>query len=166
MLWSELSQHDQLWRIDATRAKNGLQHEVPLSPLAVEILRCLPRRDNRELVFGSSAGAFQGWSNAKTALDARIRNVMSEDRGPDEFRTPWRLHDIRRTVATGLADLGVLPHIVEAVLNHVSGHRAGVAGTYNRAVYATEKRDALNRWATFVNETRAATNGRGDVAQL
>ena len=63
---------------------------------------------------------------------------------------PWRLHDLRRTVATGMADLGIAPHIVEAVLNHVSGARAGVAGTYNRAAYAPEKKAALERWALHI----------------
>ena len=57
---------------------------------------------------------------------------------------PWRLHDIRRTVATRIIELGVLPHVVEAVLNHISGHKAGVAGVYNRASYAAEKRQALD----------------------
>jgi integrase len=60
----------------------------------------------------------------------------------------WRLHDLRRTVATRLSDLGVQPHIVEAVLNHISGHKAGVAGIYNRAVYAPEKRAALTSGAS------------------
>jgi hypothetical protein len=63
---------------------------------------------------------------------------------------PWRLHDIRRTVATGLGDMGVQPHVVEAILNHISGRRAGVAGIYNRATYAVEKREALDRWAARV----------------
>jgi integrase len=60
------------------------------------------------------------------------------------------LHDIRRTVATRLAELGVQPHVIEAVLNHVSGHKAGVAGIYNRALYAAEKRQALNLWSEHV----------------
>ena len=63
---------------------------------------------------------------------------------------PWRLHDIRRTVATRLAELGVQPHVIEAVLNHVSSHKAGVAGIYNRALYAAEKRQALELWAEHV----------------
>jgi integrase len=63
----------------------------------------------------------------------------------------WRLHDLRRTAATVMADkLGVLPHVIEAVLNHISGHRAGVAGIYNRARYEAEMRDALERWAQHV----------------
>jgi hypothetical protein len=65
---------------------------------------------------------------------------------------PWRLHDIRRTVAKRLGDQGVLPHVVEAILNHISGHRAGVAGFYNRAIYSAEKCDALNRWAAFISD--------------
>jgi integrase len=65
----------------------------------------------------------------------------------------WTLHDLRRTVATGMADLGVQPHIVEAVLNHVSGHKGGVAGIYNRATYDKEKREALNLWAEHVVAT-------------
>jgi integrase len=63
---------------------------------------------------------------------------------------PWRLHDLRRTAATGMAEIGIAPHIVEAALNHVSGVKAGVAGTYNRATYAEEKRAALERWASHV----------------
>jgi integrase len=63
------------------------------------------------------------------------------------FDEPWTPHDIRRTVATGMAEAGVLPHIVEACLNHISGARAGVAGVYNRAAYDADKRRALDLWA-------------------
>jgi hypothetical protein len=60
--------------------------------------------------------------------------------------TGWVIHDLRRSVATGMADIGIQPHIIEAVLNHVSGHKGGIAGIYNRAQYATEKAHALARW--------------------
>jgi len=63
----------------------------------------------------------------------------------------WRLHDCRRTAATMMAELGILPHIIEAILNHVSGHRAGVAGIYNRARYEGEMRAALQRWADHLD---------------
>ncbi len=87
---------------------------------------------------------FQGWSNAKSALDA----ALSAATWAHASAVAVARH--RRTVATRLADLGVLPHVIEAVLNHVSGHKAGVAGVYNRASYAAEKREALEMWASHV----------------
>jgi integrase len=114
--------------LPAARTKNRLEHDVPLSPAATVILTGTPRRAGRDLVFGEGVGGFSGWSLAKAALDKRL---------PIK---PWRLHDLRRTAATRMGDLGVLPHVIEAVLNHISGHKAGVAGIYNRATYAAEKR--------------------------
>jgi integrase len=152
MLWSELDLDADapLWTIGKDRTKNGLPQDVPLSPAAVAILRGIPRRDHRDFVFGSSNGPFQGWSNAKAALDARMAAALKAEKGAAAKLTAWRLHDVRRTVATRLGDLGVLPHVVEAILNHISGHRAGVAGIYNRAIYAAEKREALDKWADAV----------------
>jgi len=149
MTWAEVDFAGGIWRIGADRTKNHRAHDVPLAEPAAAILRQLAERVGREdraLVFGSREGPFQGWSNSKSALDARVASALG--------RTPelWRLHDIRRTVATRLADLGTLPHIVEAVLNHISGHKAGVAGIYNRASYASEKRAALDLWAHRVTE--------------
>jgi TPP-dependent trihydroxycyclohexane-1,2-dione (THcHDO) dehydratase len=91
---------------------------------------------------GSRNGPFQGWSKAKRALDNRLQAAG--------MTAPWRLHDLRRTTATRMADLGVQPHVIEAVLNHISGHKAGVAGVYNRATYAAEKRQALDLWEAQV----------------
>ena len=114
----------------------------PFPPLP-HIMRSTRLANGRGLLFGDGLGPFQGWSKAKAGLDRRIaQNGFSV--------APWRLHDIRRTVATRMAELGVLPHVVEAVLNHVSGHKAGVAGIYNRALYSTEKRRALDLWADHV----------------
>ena len=113
-------------------------------------------RDGRSLIFGEGEGGFQGWSKAKAALDSRIANAGAKVR-------PWRLHDLRRTVATRMADLGTLPHVIEAILNHISGHKSGVAGIYNRATYAKEKREALDAWAAHVakliNGTAEIGNG-------
>jgi ParB-like nuclease domain len=100
---------------------------VPLTPLALSLLG----ETIGDLVFGG-----RDWGKRKRTLTAKAG-----------LARPWVLHDIRRSVATGMADLGVLPHIIEAVLNHVSGHRAGVAGIYNRARYEAEMRDALTKWA-------------------
>ena len=151
MLWRELQLAHGVWSIDASRTKNGLAHDVPLSPPAIGILHEQERRDGRELVFGEGVGPFQGWSNAKTALDARVQKVLGKVHGDGFTFKAWRLHDIRRTVATRMGDLGVQPHVVEAILNHVSGHKAGVAGVYNRASYAAEKSAALALWANHVD---------------
>jgi integrase len=144
MTWEELDLISATWRISSDRTKNARMHDVPLSQRAIEILGARRRVDGRALVFGSH-GPFSGWSKAKGSLDARISAALG-----GRALAPWRLHDIRRTVATRLADLGVLPHVVEAVLNHVSGHKAGVAGIYNRSTYAAEKRDALRLWGDHV----------------
>jgi integrase len=114
-----------------------------LSSPAMAILQEVPWREERALVFGEGSGPFQGWSKARAGLDRRLTKAGHQ-------LPTWRLHDIRRTVATRMAELGVQPHVIEAVLNHVSGHRAGVAGIYNRALYAAEKRDALEQWAARV----------------
>jgi integrase len=138
--WAEVNFARSLIVLPPERTKNSREHAVPLSPAAHAILeRQLARSktvQGREFVFGHGAGGFSGWSRCKTRLDHRLN--LPE----------WRLHDLRRTAATVMADrLGVLPHIVEAVLNHISGHRAGVAGVYNRARYQIEMRDALAKWA-------------------
>ena len=152
MRWSELdlTPGKAVWHLPAERTKNKLPHDVPLPDAALDILRSAPRRTaERDLIFGEGKGAFQGWSNAKAAMDARIaRNAPANLKMP---MLPWRLHDLRRTMVTGMNDLGIPPHVVEALVNHISGAaKAGVAGVYNRATYATEKREALRAWAEHV----------------
>jgi integrase len=142
MQWPELHIDEGVWSLPASRTKNGRPHDVPLSQPAIEILQGQVLQPGRDLVFGEGVGPFQGWSHAKSALDKRLQSAG--------MTVPWRLHDLRRTVATGMADLGVLPHVVEAILNHITGRKAGVAGVYNRASYAAEKRQALDLWAGHV----------------
>lgn len=158
LAWNELDLDGALWSIPGGRTKNGRDHDVPLSPAAIEVL-CDVKKGDRPLVFGTGEGGFSGWSKAKAALDKRIADVWPTDTKPFE---QWTVHDLRRTVATIMAEsprqegashepkrigLGIAPHIVESLLNHLSGHRAGIAAVYNRASYATEKRQALDRWA-------------------
>ena len=146
-----------LLKLPAERTKNNRVHDVPLSAPACAILQEQPRRAGRDLIFGEGEGAFQGWGRAKRALDSRIlaaRKASAKEAGTDLRKAKpmpaWRLHDLRRTVATRMADLGVQPHVIEAVLNHVSGHKAGVAGVYNRSTYIAEKTAALALWAEHV----------------
>jgi integrase len=150
MHWSEIDLDKGLWALESERTKNRKRHDVPLSDLATAIVEGLPRRGERDLLFGLRDGPFKGWARAKGALDGRLETALRDKRGDKAVLVPWRLHDIRRTVATRMAELGVLPHVVEAVLNHISGHKAGVAGVYNRASYAGEKRAALTLWAERV----------------
>ena len=134
---TELSDDGKIWIIPGARTKNNREHVVPLPPLARDILAAVNTAG--EFIFSTNGSApITCGSKIKGRLDAAMK------------AEPWRLHDLRRTVATGMAELGISPHIVEAVLNHVSGAKAGVAGTYNRAVYAAEKKAALERWAEHV----------------
>jgi integrase len=150
--WSEIDPEKGLIALPGERTKNKRPHDVPLSDSAVEVLAECPRRDGRDLVFGHGEGGFQGWSKSKTALDRAIMAARVKRHGKKAPAVrAWRLHDVRRTVATAMADkLGILPHVVEAVLGHTSGHRAGVAGIYNKATYASEKAAALTAWAARV----------------
>ena len=117
---------------------NLRQHELPLSKQALAILKRQPHRNSSDFLFGERG--FNVFGRAKQELDQRLRIA------------PWHLHDLRRTAATGMAELGIQPWYVEAVLNHQSGHKQGVAGTYNRAKYADEMRSALQRWADYVDK--------------
>jgi integrase len=139
--WDEV--HDSEIILTADRVKNKRTHTIPLAPLARELIG--PITNWRTHVFGRTDTGFHGHGNAKARLDKHL-DIPA-----------WRIHDIRRSVATHVAELGVPPHIIEAVLNHVSGHKAGVAGTYNRASYSKEKRDALNLWANHVANITAIT---------
>jgi len=148
--WSEVDFDKAVIALPRERTKNSRPHDIPLSDAALSILKARPRLAGRDYVFASGAHGYRGWANNKIALDANIASKGAI--------SPWRLHDLRRTVSTRMHDeLGILPHIVEAVLNHVSGHRAGVAGTYNRALYAKEKAVALGRWAEHLS---AIVSGR------
>jgi integrase len=145
--WSENNKEARLITLPGERTKNGRTHDVPLSKIALEIIDSIPHRVNRDFVFGAGAGGFSGWSKAKATLDAKLG------------LKPWRLHDLRRTASTRMADAGVQPHIIEAVINHVSGHKAGVAGVYNRSTYENEKRAALDALSNYVMVAVAKADG-------
>jgi len=134
--WSEVDLDRGLIVLPPERCKNGRQHEVPISSQVRAILERQPRTG--EWVWGYE---FRSWDRAKINLDRRLDGVA-----------PWTIHDLRRSCATHLADqLNVLPHIIEAVLNHYSGHRAGVSGIYNRARYQGEMCSALQRWGDHID---------------
>jgi integrase len=135
MRWSELG--EDTWTIPEERYKTKKKHLVPLSAAVQELIKEAGAQG--DLVFTTNGKTpVSGFSKTKTRLDRELK-----------FTKPWRLHDIRRTVATMMGEMGIEPHIVEEVLGHVS-YKAGVAGLYNRAEYETRKRAALELWARRV----------------
>lgn len=137
---SEIDTERGVWSLPGERTKNGHPHIVPLSPLVMEIIESVPHQVGRDQLFGSRSDDGLAHWHAKADLDRRLGRSVK----------PWRVHDLRRTAATRMADLGIAPHVIEAVLNHYSGHRSGVAGIYNRSSYDREKVAALALWADHV----------------
>ena len=136
----ELDLVSGLWSMPADRNKSGRPHELPLTPLVVQILTSIPRL-HEVLVFPARDrdGPLSGFSKWKARLD-ELSHVLG-----------WTLHDLRRTAATGMARLGVAPHVVERILNHTSGTFGGVAGVYNRFGYLPEMRGAMELFSQHVD---------------
>jgi integrase len=156
--WAELDLDRGILAISGSRTKNHRGLILTLPPVAVDLLRSVPRRDGCDNVFGSSAEGFTSWSYGTDALNDRI--VAAEGKP----LASWVLHDIRRSCATHMAEIGVSPHIIEAILNHVSGHKRGVAGIYNLATYRGEIATALLRWSEHL--TAIITGRRGKIVPL
>lgn len=135
MRWSEFDFDKGVWQLPARRAKNGRALTLPITPMMQSILDSVPRREQFDVLWGRTASGFTSFEKCKRALGERLDLA------------PWTHHDIRRTVATRLADIGIQPHIIEQILNHQSGHKAGVAGVYNRSNYQNEVRTAMVAWA-------------------
>jgi integrase len=140
--WSEL--RDDAIMLPGERTKNRRPHTIPLSRAARDIIAKQQRREGRDLIFGLATGQYNGWNYSTTALNKRIAEAAGRT------LPPWVPHDLRRSFATHAAEIGIQPHIIEAILNHTSGHKGGVAGIYNRAAYEPEKRTALERWAAHL----------------
>jgi integrase len=151
LAWTEIDAAGARIELPPSRTKNHRAHSVPLSAEALAALPPKPDTD-RVMVFGRIGTGFSGWSKAKSELDAAI-TAARQERRVKEAMAGWRIHDLRRTFVTMLGDLRLgSPHVVEAILNHVSGHKAGVAGTYNHALYLDERTQALIAWGRFVRE--------------
>ena len=184
MNWAELDRSTATWTIAADRAKNGKAHMVHLAPALMAELDALSlakqvkdEAEEPDAARWPKAGpvltsygkvAIKSYSKAKAELDQAI-TVARKDAGPLK---PWRVHDLRRTCATGLQKLGTRLEVTEAVLNHVSGSKGGIVGVYQHYDWAPEKRDALRGWAAAVAAIGAGhrpeqfknENGEADAA--
>ena len=148
MQWRDVDLAKGVWTVPAAIAKNGVANEVPLSAAALAILTRLPLLGREGFVFPALNGSrnpVSGFSKAKARLDREIAAALARAGRP--AMPAWRLHDLRRTAASRMAQFGVSPHVIEKVLNHTTGSLAGVAGVYNRFGYGPEKRHALETWA-------------------
>jgi integrase len=133
LTWNEVNFEEKQIELPGTRTKNSRPHIIPLSPPAIAILKSIDR-DGKDVFTKRN-----NWQIDKDRLDEKCGV------------TDWVLHDLRRTGSTGMGEqLSIPPHVVEAVLNHVSGSKAGVAGVYNKATYLKEKREALNKYADYI----------------
>jgi integrase len=165
--WQEIDLDKRLWTIPRERAKNDRAHEVHLSELALEIINELPKV-SRSCADGAGSELspylftttgerpVSGFSKAKVRLDTYMLEQLRAEleaagKDPDKACIDgWILHDLRRTAATGMARLNIAPHVVDRILNHVSGTIRGVAAVYNRHAYLEERKSALEAWARYV----------------
>lgn len=133
-----------VWEIPSHRSKNHRAHLVPLSPLVKKLLDGVPRVEGGFVFSTTGHSPISGWSKSKRTLD--------EAMGADD----WVIHDLRRTVATGMGEINVRHDVIELCLNHISGTRGGVAGTYNKSQLFEERKEAMKRWALHVQGLLAA----------
>ena len=136
---------DEFWTIPGERAKNGIAHIVPLPQLAIDIIASIPEVEGSDKLFAVPDN-LEAVSSGFSKGHPRLLRLMSELQG-DEPVEHFVLHDLRRTAATGMQRLGVPMPVTEAVLNHISGSRGGIAGVYQRHDYFEEKREALSKWS-------------------
>jgi integrase len=174
MRWSELKLSEKVWTLPATRTKNGQPHDIHLSPLALRVIETITPIEDCNLVFSTNRETpISGWSKAKRRLDEEIaaaRRAKARERGEDADKVKvmpeWRVHDLRRSVATGLSNLGVAPIVADRILNHVPKKQKGqVMFVYNRAEYVRERREALELWARHIQQvTRISDNSNSPAA--
>jgi len=144
MKWDHVKFEDALWTLPKQETKAGRRHEVPLAPMVMQMLEHVPRTG--QFVLSTTGNTpISGFSKAKNRLD-KLSEVAN-----------WRLHDLRRTAASGMAEIGIAPHVIEKILNHSSGQISGIAAIYNRHAYLREKTDALNAWALKLEATIGAS---------
>jgi integrase len=155
MRWAEIDLENRVWLLPKERAKNGVEHSIPLSDQAAEILKALPRIAGSDFVLTlNGRNPIRGTPLIKRRID-KLAPPMP----------PWVLHDIRRTVASGMARLGINLPVIEKLLNHVSGSFAGIVGVYQRHSFADEKRTAMAAWSRFV-EQLVTGNATANIIEL
>jgi integrase len=158
--WEEIDLEKRVWSLPAERSKNRRAHAIPLSPAAVEIIEGLPRFEGGPFLFAAGKTPPSAFSKAKARLDV----LVSEQNGGEPI-PHFVIHDIRRSVASGLASIGIPLHVIERALNHVSGSFGGIVSVYQKHSYADEMRCASEAWARHV-ERIASGQAASNVVEL
>ena len=155
-----------VWHLSTDRTKNGRSHDVPLSQAALHVLAGIERIKSKAGHIHTTTGdsPVSGFDSARNNIAEHMQSAANKERGALVHIPHWTFHDLRRTAATSMARLGISVVVIEAILNHVSGARAGVAGIYNRHSYAEEKRAAVDAWARFILST--VEGGTDNVVQM
>ena len=138
MTWDEIDLEERVWTIPGSRTKNGKAHIVHLSEPSIQVIKSRP--STGPYVFANGAKPFRNFAHEKLGLDKRSKV------------SGWRLHDLRRTAVSGMARLGVAPHVADKILNHTAGTISGVAAVYQRHEFMAERKAALEAWASHVAE--------------
>jgi integrase len=153
MTWREVDLDARLWTLPRERSKNGQPHDIPLSDPAAAILESLPRIGDTFVLTTDGKAAASNYAVNKRRLDALLPADMP----------PFWLHDLRRSVASGMARLAINLPVIEKVLNHTSGSFGGIVAVYQRHDFANEKRDALERWGAHVADLVSGRHSRNVV---
>jgi integrase len=146
----ELNEDASSWSIPPSRTKNHREHLLPLPMAARDIIASVSKIEGGFVFSPTGKGAPTGWSHAKAALDLATAEIARKERGTDVTIERWVLHDLRRSLATGLQGLGVRTEVIERALNHRSGSFGGIVGTYQHDPLTDDVRDALNRWSRYI----------------
>jgi integrase len=184
--WSHFDREHQTWTIPAALSKNGKPHTVHLSSRAFELIDQAPRfasaispertvTTEDALVFSHNGHTvFQNWSQSLAKLKSQAKAIAARDGNGDVAHRPmdWRQHDLRRTMVSGMAAMGVAHHVADKILNHQSGVISGVAAVYQRHEFAKERKEAMENWSDHVvglvaaSERRVTANGDGALQSL
>jgi integrase len=152
--WNEIDVKKRTWKLSSDRTKNAKSHEIHLSEQVIAVLN--RTRERGKFVFSRSGDrSFQDFSAAKREID-QLSGV-----------TGWRLHDLRRTCVSGMARLGIAPHVADKILNHQAGTISGVAAVYQRHDFLAEREQALKLWGAHVARiTTHAISNRNDIQRV
>ncbi len=163
MKWSDIDLKKALWTLPKENTKAKREHQVPLSPLAIQILEAVPRIGKEYVFTNTGKTPISGFSSFKRRLDRVIAQIREKE---DRKDIPsWRFHDLRRTAATGMQQLGIAPHVIGKILNHSYGSGNPVTAIYTRHDYADEKKQALDVWGSYL-ETLVTGQSKDNVIDL